>query len=158
MGDGSGPHSGSGTRLKVTRYAGADGSSFVQPEAFDSTLGFSCKFLRATDGSMRCFPASFGQIYYTDDACSIPIAAMGECQTGSERHITHLVGSVPGLCPSRSHRAFALSAEDTAFQWAYIDAGGDCVRLEYSVPIMLRELTEIRAEDLALVNWEADPL
>jgi hypothetical protein len=67
----------SGTRLKVKRYVGADGSSAFQT-LHDSQLNVDCYFQLAADGQSRCLPswpaAASMSIAYSDAKCSNPLA------------------------------------------------------------------------------------
>ncbi len=82
----------SGTRLKVQRNVGSDGSSsFVS--LYDSQLKTACGWMAASDATTRCLPdsgANFGtvtlpstvaqaNVYFADPACSVPLAASGSC-------------------------------------------------------------------------------
>ena len=146
----------SGSRLKATHHVGSDGSRFARPEVFDSVLGFQCRFLRAIDGTTRCFPASFGQVYYADASCSVALAAMLECAIGSERHVYQLDHASDDRCPSRFHRAYAMSAEPSAFDVVHISSGGECLKIQAAGTYVLHELTEIPADDLARVDVVVD--
>lgn len=67
----------SGTRIKVQRYVGADGSSqFVG--MYDSQLNTPCNFETASDGKVRCLPTWVGAanvaIFFANSGCSTPLA------------------------------------------------------------------------------------
>jgi hypothetical protein len=67
---------GSGTRLKVQRWAGTDGSSLATG-MYDSQLKTQCSFALASDGTTRCFPvgmALIGTTFFSDSACSVALA------------------------------------------------------------------------------------
>ena len=87
MGDDSGPSSESGSRLKIASYVSDDGFSLVRQEAFDSELGFYCRFLPAPDGSIRCFPTTWAaSVYYTDPECTHAVATIPMCDIDGLGH------------------------------------------------------------------------
>ena len=65
----------SGSRLKVNYFAGADGSKLSALSMHDSMLNIDCTFAMATDGTLRCLPASQGVVLgpYADAACTQPL-------------------------------------------------------------------------------------
>ena len=69
----------SGSRLRIQKTNGADGSSFVLG-LFDSMLSVPCVFGLAGDGKTRCLPiggnatASYTSDLYADAACTKPAA------------------------------------------------------------------------------------
>jgi hypothetical protein len=66
----------SGTRLKIQRTVGADGSSLVRG-LYDSMLKTPCAFHSASDGSVRCLPtgdlAGFSS-FFSDSSCKTTLA------------------------------------------------------------------------------------
>jgi hypothetical protein len=64
-----------GSRLKVQRYVGSDGSSFTAG-LYDSQLGTPCSYGAASDGSIRCLPmgSPYGPLagapLFADSACT----------------------------------------------------------------------------------------
>jgi hypothetical protein len=89
----------SGTRLKLTYYAGADGSKQAAG-LHDSMLNVDCSFETMGDGTLRCAPvyavSALISSYYADAACSQPLA------------LTYAGCSVP---------AYAASAESSSCPW-----------------------------------------
>jgi len=76
----------SGTRLKVQRIGGQDGSTQALNLFWDSVLSMECTFLSAgePDGVTRCLPVgSNEQIavpdFYTDDRCDAPVFVVPSC-------------------------------------------------------------------------------
>ncbi len=70
----------SGTRIKVQRYVGADGSS-SPIGLYDSQLKVPCAWATASDGTTRCLPT--GSAYqglhipvFVDSGCSLPLLAL----------------------------------------------------------------------------------
>lgn len=83
-GQGSGTaDGGSGSRLKVRRLTGDDGSS-VPVGFFDVKLQSECTFRPDEKGVQRCLPGSVSglpNLHYGDPNCTIPIAAVApNCQ------------------------------------------------------------------------------
>jgi len=95
----------SGTRLRVNRIAGDDGS-LTPIGLYDLDIGAPCTFAPAEDGIRRCLPLSVenAQLSYSDSACSQPYASVQACEGPGD----WLYGSVGDT--SRS-RAFKLGAE-----------------------------------------------
>ena len=91
-----------GTRLKVQRYVGSDGSSFTAG-LYDSQLGVPCSCGTASDGSTRCLPigGAFESIlgnYFADSACKMPVVFPGgsagtECSVAKYTLVTLSCGS-----------------------------------------------------------------
>jgi hypothetical protein len=106
--------SASGTRLKVQRYVGSDGSSIVAG-LYDTMLGVSCGYGLASDGSIRCLPiggeftpAISGPFFYSDSACSAPIVFPGGSADGSNCSVaTYTLVSL--TCGNEVHQATAYS-------------------------------------------------
>ncbi len=64
----------SGTRLRIQRTNGADGTTFVLG-LYDSMLKVQCAFEQASDGSTRCLPIGVPSFtYFSDAACTKPVA------------------------------------------------------------------------------------
>jgi hypothetical protein len=69
----------SGSRLKVQRYVGSDGSS-VLAGLYDSQLASPCSVVLAADGTTRCLPITVPVEYFGDSGCTQPVAS-GSCSS-----------------------------------------------------------------------------
>lgn len=93
---------GSGSRLKVRRLIGEDGSS-TPIGFFDVKLQSECSFHPDEDGLNRCLPGSISglpNIHYGDPNCTIPIAAFTpNCQIDP----VYALVPIDGTCYSSPH-------------------------------------------------------
>jgi hypothetical protein len=73
----------SGTRLKVQRYVGSDGSSLAAG-LYDSQLQTQCVFGLASDGTTRCLPPQWAvaEGWFADSACSVALAYVYDAAAG----------------------------------------------------------------------------
>ncbi len=151
MGDGGGPTSASGSRLKVVSYVGVDGSRLTADYAHDSTLGFDCSFQTASDGSTRCFPIPMNAtLVYADSGCTtVALSPWSECDIESSPYMS--AQYTADACPVYRFRAFRVS--NPHVDTAYMVFGGTCsaAGLRHLV-----DATEVDASDLAGVAVEVD--
>src|SRR5689334_6922337 len=68
----------SGSRLRARYLDAGDGAvDFVGFR--DQELGVDCDFYLGTDAKSRCLPETTGGLFFTDAACTEPVAAFTEC-------------------------------------------------------------------------------
>lgn len=127
-GQGSGTaDGGSGSRLKVRRLAGEDGSS-TPIGFFDMKLQAECSFRPDANGDMRCLPGAVSNlpnIHYGDPNCTIKIAAL-PANCGNDP--LYALAPVDGSCYSMPRfEAHKLGAQllDPVSTW--YSSGGKCV-------------------------------
>jgi hypothetical protein len=143
-GDGGGPVNSSGTRLKVTRYAGVD--------------GFVCNLQRAVDGTVRCFPTAWAASRsFADASCSVHIVSVPECSDDSPRFATMHERTQDSACSVRKHRAFALGDALINPPNIYALHEGECVELS-GLGGSFFYATEIPVGDLALATKVVEDL
>jgi len=116
----------SGSRLKATFYAGADGSKQAAG-MHDSQLNVDCSFQMATDGTLRCLPAN-GQAsiyYFSDSGCTQPVPyQVKNCGTPAYALGSPAAGA-PGSCSYQpATRVFPISGPYTGSSLYYASAGG----------------------------------
>lgn len=155
-GSGGGSMGESGTRLKVASYAGEDGSRFTRAEAFDSTLGFYCRFLLATDGSTRCFPLAWTSgLYYADAECLRAIAFMPECDIDDPRYATTSDVAWPDTCQTTQHRVVRIESAPRETSTVYDNSGARCSPLATGRSMVV-DVTVISTDELAKAALEVD--
>lgn len=149
MGD---SHAVSGSRLKVSSYDGVDGSRFTRAEAFDSVLGFHCRFVRAADGSTRCFPLSWAAfLFFADSVCASMVLSVPECDADSRRSATLYEYLPEHSCYSRAGRALILGDALEEEAQVYQRTADGCVLSQTSSNGLFRA-HEIEYADLAAVD------
>ncbi len=89
---------------------------------YDSMRQESCVFTVAGDGKLRCLPGAMFNGYFSDAACTQPVAAW----------LTNICGSMPSYaatydmstCPQQEH-LFSLGGQ-VQLAMAYLSSGGQC--------------------------------
>jgi hypothetical protein len=75
-----------GTRLKVRTYVASDGSALPIYDLHDSLLDVECSFSRAADDTTRCLPIVEPVQFFSDPACTQPVAGT-PCASRSPRYV-----------------------------------------------------------------------
>ncbi len=135
----------SGTRLKAKFTLGSDGSKLFEPEVMhDTQLDVDCNFRKAADGQLRCLPlagvASFdgwGLLFFKDDQCTQPYAAVVEAGMGCDGNpLPYMVSVIPPAACATSNnelasRVYEVGAEITVSWTPYtLNGNGDCVQAQ----------------------------
>jgi hypothetical protein len=142
-----------GTRIQFIEDT-ANGATANNPfYLWDSQLGTQCEPSTAADGMQRCLPSPLGYVtnsYYTDAACTQPIAAVGygapECSSYPVQFVGDTTGNPPGPRIYTAVRVFG-----TAYQ------GGPTNCQAFPNTDMYTEGTELPPEMFSLVTQATDP-
>ncbi len=114
----------SGSRLKLSYYAGEDGSKVPIIQVYDSDLQATCTYRTAADGSWRCMPSGYGASgYFSDASCSGVLFSV----TDHPCLESPMFGLIADACGAGA-RMFELGAVHTGGVHAMV--GGECVPLE----------------------------
>ena len=91
----------SGTRLKASYYAGADGSKQFA-SWHDSQRNEDCYFQTAADGTTRCMPIAAAASYFADSKCTQPLALI-YCFQPQPKYLSSTYSGVPSAPPAGVH-------------------------------------------------------
>ena len=119
-------HYQSGTRIEARVVTTPDGAKALFGWR-DTLLDMNCQFGNTADGTVRCVPASVAKLgYYSDSACTIPVAYYSKetsCLTDTPTHAS--LNGVGASCRDEEYRLITGAIAPTEL-YRIAALGGDC--------------------------------
>jgi hypothetical protein len=117
---------GGSSRLRVERWKMADGT-LVPIDLMDTKRGTPCSLYVTGSGEVRCLPASAYVILFTDQSCTVPIAAASPNNCQPDFPVTGALLSEEGAgCPSPLH-VYNVGGQVSPPPRAFLETATGCV-------------------------------